>query len=252
MSRLTARRSIVVCLVLAGLTLAGCGGGHSTPKAAKSTGSAPAPTASPTPSPPTFTSQQVLRHLISAKEVGPYFKQTVIGTRALLDGKALMCSQSGVKLPGKPELGARQYTASVRVPNDMYYSQFIALYSDQEQAARAFSTLKAAATACPPKQHVSARKDSTTNATLFAHDDAWTIAQQDTVQNWTHLHGWEREVYPTNPKKPDITFDAYDYSVRGNLLLVTLYAERTIPKDTGDAISKRASMVLMKQLQAFG
>jgi hypothetical protein len=251
-SRLTARRSIVVCLVLAGPTLAGCGGGHSTPKAAKSTSSAPAPTASPTPSPPNFTSQQVLRHLISAKEVGPYFKQTVIGTRALLDGKALMCSQSGVKLPGKPELGARQYTASVRVPNDMYYSQFIALYSDQEQATQAFSTLKAAATACPPKQHVPARKDSTTNATVFAHDDTWALARQDAIQGWAHLHGWEREVFHTSTRKQDIIFDAYDYSVRRNLIIVTLYAERTIPKDTGDAISKRASMVLLKQLQALG
>jgi hypothetical protein len=249
--RLTARRSIVVCLVLAGLTPAGCGG-HSSSQTAKSTSSAPAPTSSPTPAPPHFTSQQVVRHLLSAKDVGPHFTQTIIGTRALLDGKALMCSQSGVKLPGKPEIGERQYTASVRVPNDMYYSQFIALYGDREQADRAFSALTAAAKACSPKQHVPARKDSTTNATLFAHDDTWTLAQQDMVHNWTRLHGWERGVFHTSREKDDIVFYAYDYSVRGNLVIVTLYSERTIPKDPGDAISKRASMVLSKQLKALG
>ncbi|MGI8330742.1 hypothetical protein ACRYCC_12315 [Actinomadura scrupuli] len=248
---MAARTSIVVCLVLAGLTSAGCGGDAS-PKKSKSASSASAGVSSPTSPPPHFTSQQVLRGLLKAKDIGPRFKQTIIGTRALLEGKALMCSQSGVKLPGKPETGLRQYTASVRVSNDMYYSQFIALYPDQKQADGAFAALKAAATACPPKQHVASRKDSTTNATLFAHDDTWTLAPQDVVQNWTHLHGWERGVFHTHPKKDDIIFYSYDYSVRGNLVIVTLYSERTVPKDSGDAISKRASTVLSKQLKALG
>lgn len=249
---MTARSSLVVSLVLAGLVLAGCGGGESTPKTAKSTSATPAQSSSPASPPPHFTSQQVLRRLVSAKDIGPHFKQTIIGTRALIQGKAIMCSQAGVKLPGKPEIGARQYTASVRVPNDMYYSQFIALYPDQDQAGRAFSALTAAAAKCPQKQHVPARKDSTTNATLFAHDDTWTLSPQDVVENWNHFHGWERGVFHVSSKKDDIGFYAYDYSVRGNLLIATLYSERTVPKDTGDAIKQRASAVLTKQLKALG
>ncbi len=253
MALLTTRGSLVVSCVFAGLVVAGCGGGHTKPSATKTGSTAPAsPTATTSSPPPTYTADQVVKRLLSAKDIGPKFKATIIGTRALIEGKAIMCSQSGVKLPGKPTIGERQYTASVQVQNDQYYSQFVTLYADSTQAAQAFAALKTAAQACPPKQHVAARKDSTTNATLFSHDDTWTLSPQDEIQGWTHLHGWEREVYQTGKNKQDITYDAYDYSVRGNLLISTLYAERTIPQDKGDAIAQRASTVLLKQLRAFG
>lgn len=246
-------RSLVAYFTLAGLTLTGCGGGHSQPQATKHPSSTAAiPTASPSTSPsapvPNYTVDQVLHRLLSAKDVGPDFNPTVIGTRALLDHKVLMCSLSGVKLPGNPTIGERQYGASVNFRYDRNYNQFIALYSDQTQASQAFSTLKAAALACPPKQHVPAQQDATSTATLLEHDDTWTLGQQDTLQGWTHLHGWEREVNPPDQTGHNVYFDAYDYILRGNLVLGTLYDERTDPADSGKAIQQRASEVLTKQL----
>lgn len=232
--------------------MAGCGGGKSTPKTAKSTSAAPVPSLSATSPPPHFTSQQLLRRLISAKDIGPGFEQSIIGTRAFLDSKALMCSLSGVKLPGKPEIGVRQYASNAKIRYGKNYNQFVALYPDADQANRAFAAIKAVALKCPPKQHVPAQPDPTSKSTLFQHDDTWTLSPQDTIEGWAHLRGWEREVYSPKATKHNIIFDAYDYSLRGNLILATLYNERADPKDTGDAIKQRASEVLTKQLKALG
>jgi hypothetical protein len=197
---------------------------------------------------------QVLHGLLSAKDVGPGFQKVGIGTKAYLDQEPLMCSLSEAKLPGSPQIGERQYAATdkrIGFKYDKNYNQFIALYPDQQSAQQAFAALQTAAAKCPPKQHVPPMKDPTTNATLYAHDDTWTLSPQDTVDGWTHLHGWEREVNPIEGHVYNVYFDAYDFAVRGNLVLTTLYDERTDLKDTGEGTATRAKAVLEKQLQAL-
>jgi hypothetical protein len=44
----------------------------------------------------------------------------------------------------------------------------------------------------------------------------------------------------------------YDYALRGNLIVATMYYERTEPRQSGDPVVKRATEVLTKQLRRLG
>jgi hypothetical protein len=248
------RRPLVACLTLAGLALSGlaltgCGGGkpHATPHPSASVATSPTP--SVTSPAPHFTTDQVLHRLISAKDVGPSFKQVQVGTRALIDRKALMCSLTGVKLPGSPKIGERQYSTSIKVHYDRNYNQFIALYDTEAQAVQAFSALRTAAQACAPKRHVPPSPDPLTTAQLLSHNDKWDLSPPETVQGWAHLHAWEEQVSGLDPHKyNNVYYDAYDFLQKGNLVLATLYDEQSNSLTPGDPVKRRAAAVLTKQI----
>jgi hypothetical protein len=122
-----------------------CAGGSHPKNAASSKKraqpTASATTASPTPA-PNYTINQVLHGLISANDVGEGFKATVIGTQAYIDKKALICSLTGASLPNNPQIGERQYAATINVRYDRNYAQFIALYPSAQLAEAAYMALK--------------------------------------------------------------------------------------------------------------
>jgi hypothetical protein len=239
----------VACSTVAALALSGCGGGggHGKPHPTGSTSRAATPT---TPPPPTFTTDHVKSALLNKREIGSGIQQIDIAIESIRNGKVALCSLSGAKLPGKPQLGTRQYIKPNDKVSEVKYAQMVALYNDVTAAASAFSELKSKAISCPKKQHVPPKRVSS-NFTLFAHDDTWKTSE-DEVAGWTHLRGFEQQVYPTSLTKHNVFYYIYDYAVRGNLVFTSVYWERTDPGKSGDPIAKRASDLLTKQLQKIG
>jgi len=59
-------------------------------------------------------------------------------------------------------------------------------------------------------------------------------------------------VEPPRTSKYNVFYDVYDYAVRGNVEVSSLYWERVKPTAPGDQIAKKATAVLTKQLQKIG
>ncbi|MFI0451091.1 hypothetical protein [Actinomadura sp. 6N118] len=228
------------------MLLASCGGEdkQSRPSA---TPTQSAPAVAP---PPNLSTQQVKAGLLSSREVGSEIKQTGIAVEAIQKKQAPMCSLSGIKLPGQPETTIRQFSNPATGKGEVKYAQLIARYQDAPGAANAYAALQKAARACPSKQHVPPKKVNA-NFTLFAHDDTWRVSE-DSLAGWTHLRGFERQKYSASASKENIFYFTYDYAVRGNLVITTLYWERTSPSKPSDPISKRAAELLDKQLKKLG
>ncbi|GAA2420876.1 hypothetical protein GCM10010191_35270 [Actinomadura vinacea] len=241
-TRVTATPAI---LVSAALCLSACSDeGQSAPPPPKPSSST---AASP---PPSYSPEKIKAASLTPKEVGKDIRETQAAVEALKDRQAPMCSLSGVELKGDPEIGVRQYANSAQGSDEIRYAQLIARYDDGGAANESFQALRSSARGCPPRRNVPAKKIRK-NFTLFAHDDTWKVTE-DTVAGWRRLRGTEQQTYPASASKFNVLHFMYDYAVRGNLVIATVYWERTEPKKPADPIGRRATELLTKQLQKFG
>lgn len=161
-----------------------------------------------------------------------------------------MCSLSGSKLPGDPEITVRQYSNPAQGADEIKYAQLVAWYDNADAAATSFQALKAKAKACPTARRIPARKVRK-NVTTLAHDDTWKIVE-DNVAGWTHLRGIEHQTYSAAATKSNVLQLMYDYAVRGNIVIATVYWERAEPKRSSVPVERRATDLLTKQLQKIG
>lgn len=241
--------SLLRCCAVTPLLVAvtACGGGDEK-KAAQTT--PPARPAAPTP-PPIFSAGQVAAAALDPQEVGPKQRKVALAANFLKDRKAPMCSLSTLELTGEPQFVAHQFGNKATNPVDrIEYFQLLARYPDAGTASAAFTALQKKAKSCPAKRHVPPRKVRE-NFTTFAHDDTWRVAE-DRLNGWTHLRGSERQLFAASSTKGNIIFFVYDYAVRGNLIVSTLYYERTEKKTDAQPVAERATTILSKQLEKLG
>ncbi|REE96010.1 hypothetical protein DFJ69_1430 [Thermomonospora umbrina] len=114
----------------------------------------------------------------------------------------------------------------------------------------AFTALRSRANSCPQQQKVPAKKKSGTDSTFYPHDDTWKVTENP-IAGWSHFRGFEKHVEP-RVMKYNVYFLIYDYAVRGNLVVASLYWERNEPGESGDPIAERATELLTRQLRKFG
>jgi hypothetical protein len=160
------------------------------------------------------------------------------------------CSASTVGLPGQPKTVGRQLETSKRGFTGTHYIELIAVYPDAAAAAAAMAKVRAKAKACPAKRRFPAKRLGNRQVSI-EHTDTWTVTE-DSVAGWTHVRGFEKHVEPPRTSKFNIFYDVYDYAVRGNVVLGSLYWERVRPSIPGDRIADQATTVLTKQLTAIG
>jgi hypothetical protein len=200
--------------------------------------------------PPSYSPEQVKAAPLAPKDVGKDIRETTAAVEALKERRAPMCSLTGVALDGDPEMHIRQYANSAQGSEEIRYAQLVARYDESGAAGQSFSKLEKLARSCPARRHVPAKKIRE-NFTLFAHDDTWKVTA-DTVAGWRRIRGTEQQTYPASASKFNVLHFMYDYAVRGNVVVATVYWERTEPKKSGEPIARRATELLTKQLQKFG
>jgi len=236
---------ILAAACVSGITLTGCNGN-------KSESSSPAPstpTKAVTPT-PNYSLEQIKANLIPPSAIAERMREIRVVLEGLKDKKVPSCSLSGVKLPNDPDIITRQFTRQAQPRDEIRYAQIIARYNSPQDAESAFQKIHKKANSCPPKRHFPPKRiDQKTYS--FAHDDTWKVEEGE-ISGWRHLRGYERQVVPPSQTRYNVFYVMYDYAVRGNVVLGTLYMERTEPGESGKPIAKRATNILAKQLQKFG
>ncbi|MGK5553315.1 hypothetical protein ACSNOI_17020 [Actinomadura kijaniata] len=210
----------------------------------------PSPTSAPPPASPTYTAEQVKQRMIATKEVSPKARETSVVLDELKDDRALICSMTGFKFPGDPSIVKRQIVNPSKGQDQFQYAQIFALYNNKAAADSAYSALQKKAESCPSKRRVPPKKVRE-NFTILGHQDTWK-AREEPINGWTRLRGVEQQVVPPTATKFNVYHFMYDYAVRGNLVVATMYVERREPKKPADPVAERATELLTKQLQKLG
>ncbi|MEW2352582.1 hypothetical protein [Spirillospora sp. NPDC029432] len=237
--------SRAAALLLVATLLTGCGGDDGQKKTAPKT-----PAANSTSPPPTFTFENLRAALLPAKEVGADQREIPVALESLKERGIPMCSLSSIQLTGDPETMNRQFTNPAKGKDEVKYAQSIARFKSPAEASKAYAKVQQKARSCPAKQSVP-QKRIRTNYVLLAHDDTWKVSEGSLV-GWTHLRGTEKHVEPPSQTKYNVYHFMYDYALRGNIIVSSLYWERTEPKKSGEPVAKRATEVLTKQLRKIG
>lgn len=238
-------RTLVAGISLSGFILAGCGGGGE-PKEPRPTTPAQ-PSATPAPS---YDSKRIKSSLLSTKDLDFKASPQSPNFPGPDKGAAPSCSLTRISLPGKPMKFAQQFGSSASRFTDPNYNQVVVVYPDAAAANDAFTAIKKKLDACPAKRHVPAKRISGNRITL-SHDDTWKLSE-DTLAGWSHLRGFEKHVEPPSTSVINVYYLIYDYAMRGNVVIASVYWQRVKPKASGDPIAKRATALLTRQLQRFG
>lgn len=215
----------------------------------------PARRSSPTiakngPSPPLWSSEHLESALLDQREVATGMRQSTVAVSSLQKKQAPMCSLTGTRFIGRPQIITRQFANPTKRDTEPKYAQIFGRYNRSLAAEVAYTAIKKRAENCPKKQHVPPKR-LPGNFVLFEHDDTWRISS-DRIGQWTHLRGFEKHVEPESATKRNVFYFIYDYAFRGNVLVATLYWERTEISDRGKTIAERATNILTKQLTKIG
>lgn len=223
------------------LLLTGCGGGGDGSVKAPHTVRPKDPQAAIA-----YTAQHVKSALLSAGDISPSTRETALTILGLTKGSVPSCADSIVRLPAGTGTAARQFGP----PDPRYtgenYAVLAAVYPDAASASAAFGRVRAAFLACEDKRQVQAKKVHHDQTTL-AYDETWTRTT-DGVAGWTHLRGFEKRTYSPNLSVINVEYQAYDYALRGNAVISTLYWKRGKPSMSADPVAKQATALLTRQL----
>ncbi|MFF5263104.1 hypothetical protein ACFY4C_29600 [Actinomadura viridis] len=234
----------VVSAVFMSLVVTGCGGNNKTPPPPKRAVSVPPS------SPPSYSPDQYTSSFLAARDIGKAFRELPVAVDALKERQVPLCSLSGAKLEGNPTITVRQYSNKSQGRDEIKYAQLLARYGDGNAAKEAFHSLRSKVEACPAKRSIPAKRVRK-NVLLLAHEDTWKSVESNTP-GWTHLRGIEEQTYAATATKFNVLQFVYDYTLRGNIVIATVYWERAEPKTSTDPAARRATEVLTKQLQKFG
>lgn len=236
----------LIILTSSALSVAGCGGSHkkeTQPKTASPSPTAPSPVS-------TFSRAQVDAALLKPDEIRSGVKQIPVVLDQVRQNKLPLCSLTGMNLPGSPQVISRQFTNKVLGKDQFQYTQLVALFPDPGTASAAYSAVGQALAKCPAKHHTPP-KDLANNRTLLAHDDTWKTSNGN-VGQWPHVQAVEQQTVSPDATKFNAYHFIYDYAARGNLMFVSVFVQRTAPKDSVAPITKQATDVLARQLGKFG
>jgi hypothetical protein len=192
----------------------------------------------------------VASSLLKAKDVGSRVASEQLSVSALKDYGIPSCSDSIIALSGKPQVAVHQYGTTGNRYHGEDYGQLLAVYSDAAAASNEFAIVKTKSAQCPAKRHI-ASKRLPGNVFTVEHDDTWTVTS-DTISSWSHLRGFEKHVEPPSSSIYNVFYISYDYAVRGNVFLATVYFQRVKPSASGAPIAQKATKLLTKQLTQIG
>jgi hypothetical protein len=240
-------RSLVIYPAFAALVLGGCGGDG---ESARQDAAAPPATPRPSTPPPTFDVDHVKTSLLPPKDVARDVRPQAPTFPGLTEAGVPSCSASSIRLSGKPQTIGRQLETSKRGYTGTHFIQLIAIYPAAPEAAGAMAKIRAKVKACPAKRHFPSKRLGERRFSV-SHTDTWTVTE-DAVAGWTHIRGFEKHVEPPTTSRFNVFYDVYDYAVRGNVIVASLYWERVKPTTPGQRIAQQATKVLTKQLQMIG
>lgn len=242
------KRAVIFGTIASLAMLTGCSSGHKDKHATQP--SSPS-SGAPTSAVPTYVPAKVQAALLPPNEVGKGFFALPKIADQFKDQQAPLCSLTGLKLPPSSLAKIRQITNGATGGDNIQYVQFVATYSTAKGAADAYSAISQKLAACPAKHHVPA-KQLDGGRTQYGHDDTWKVQPSDNVTGWAHTRSVEQQTYDRGISKKNIFHNFYDYAVRGNLLIASVYQARTDPGGSDKAIAQRSTEILTSQLGKFG
>jgi hypothetical protein len=228
------------------VTVTGCGGSRSE----QTHTATPAPTASASATPVSYTAQHVTSSLLTAHEIGSGTRSTPLSIRGLGKKSVPSCADSRITLQGSPSTAAHQFGPPDPRYTGQNFAELAAVYPDATSAASAFAVIRSKVAACPGRQHVPARRLSGDQATP-AYDATWKTTM-DGPSGWQHVQGFEKRTFPPSTSIIGVYYEAYDYALRGNAVIASIYWKRVKPSASGDPIAKQATALLTKQLTKIG
>ncbi|GAB3279371.1 hypothetical protein GCM10027589_05880 [Actinocorallia lasiicapitis] len=133
------------------------------------------------------------------------------------------------------------------------HAELFLLYSDATNASDAFSELREKVNKCKKKIIVKRTPlpDSDNKRFDAGFDSEWSDNDKP-VAKWTRIGGFQKADFADYFGKYNVVYTAFDYALRGNLVVVSLYWEGTEPAKSGAPIAKRAEALLVKQLERLG
>lgn len=233
-------------LLSAALVLAGCGGGHGP---ARRTPAATGTTAAASPPPPAYAAGRVKAALLSPRQIDPNIGPIPLSTPALKRHAVPSCSLSVIAPSGATDVTVREFSPGHYEGTN--FGQAAVTYPDAAGAAAMFATIRAKTAACPAKRHIAQKTLAGGRKFVVTHDDSWRTTQ-DTVLGWTHVRGFEKDVYPPSSSVINVILIAYDYVRRGNVVIASMYWKRVKPKASETAIADQATRLLTDQLKRLG
>lgn len=235
----------VTCLTTVALTLTGCGGGHKGPAA-----SSRSPTTRNSTPIPVLDVTHVRTSLLEPAEIASDLKAQPPTFPGLTEAAAPSCSVSSISLPGSPKTIGRQLGTSSKGYTGAHYIELVAVYPGATAAAEATKTIRTQVKGCPAKRQFPQKRLGGRRFAL-EHTDTWVVTE-DLIGGWTHIRGFEQHVEPPSSSIYNVFYDVYDYAIRGNVVLTSLYWERVKPSVSGDTIAKKATAILTRQLPKIG
>jgi hypothetical protein len=170
--------------------------------------------------------------------------------KGLENNNVRSCSTTIIKLPGNPQSLVGWFGGPDNLTDGANYTRYVAVYSDEKSASKAFDTIHRITEKCPDKRTIPFKK-LPQNRVVGSHDDTWALTE-DPVSDWTHLRGTEKAVYSPSATKLNIYHLIFDYALRGNVVFTSAYWQRLEPKKSSSSIEKKATELLTKQLAKIG
>ncbi|MFC0037829.1 sensor domain-containing protein [Actinomadura rayongensis] len=243
-------RTLVRCLSLTAVsvvTLSGCGGDPS-PK--KSGARSPSASPSPTTAPPTFSAAALRTKLVTPAEIGSGVKATSTVADFYRNGQIPVCSLESMSPGGTFDALIKQYENGKKGKREVRYAQLVATFPSVPDATAAFGRIEKKLKSCRPKNFVPTKKISQ-HEIRFSHNDVWQLTEPAST-GWRHLRGIETQKYARSISKGNWLRITYDYAIRGNVLLATVYLGRTDPDEQATSIEQHAAQLFDTQIRKIG
>ncbi|WP_344822995.1 hypothetical protein [Actinocorallia longicatena] len=232
---------------MAGLLATGCSGDKD------ETGPSPSPSTGPSGTPPpVFTLEQVETALLTRGDYGKNWAVPAPERRrtSLVKKQIETCTYGKLDPPGTPQFAAQQYSEKSGRLDGGNRSELIMVYPTAEEASGAFARTQEKLKDCRPKKRVPPSPIPSSTRFLASFDATWTPTEEP-IGEWRRSGGLQKGVYSTYIKH-NIAYTFFDYALRGNVLVSSIYWQATEPRTKVDPIKKRAEELLTKQLERIG
>ena len=206
-------------------------------------------TTPPTAPPPVYESSKIESSLLRVTDLGKKWTEGDV-IDAFKERGLRGCSDSRIKLPGRPKVTTEKFGAPKFETTGANYARLVAVYPDAAQAADAMTGIGESLRKCPKERKVPLKK-LPKDKFIYPHNDTWELTEQET-SGWSHLKGFEKVTYPSSVSIINVIYFSYDYVQRGNVVFSSVYWRRVKPKESRKPIAEKAAELLTEQLKRFG
>lgn len=186
---------------------------------------------------------QIRSSLITDREIGGKMVQKAPELSGVSQTRLPICGNTSITIPRDQQTLIQQFI-DPSGPFTGKYLRVAIVHSDQRAAVGTFNDIRSKVGGCPRKGHIGARK--TPKGTVLAYDFTWT-STRDEISGWRHVRGVQENTSSLAGKSNTIAL-TYDFLLRANTIIATVYWERLEEKESGAEIPKRATALMTRQL----